>query len=286
MIIISIHLFPHEIKRFRRIVQTFKKSVPYIEDTSQIKMLVTLNTNSKLIDWGTESDDIVCAEFEEICKTIPFAVCWEIKNEPTYLGVNEHRRNSIHTSLLGDTIIFLDTDLYFEERLLAHQINAISLIKTLNEYYVISPQILRLWDATWDCIVNKKYLDKPLDYYKTATPIDHVNVDHGSVGVLPIQTFKWGGGWFNAISANLLKYIGLPESFVGYGPDDTFVMECCKIMKKHNKDIQQYVLSNMIVMEDQEPIESSIKLKNNTLNFREECNKHFLSEISKFTQKL
>ena len=159
MIIISIHLFPHEIKRFRRIVQTFKKSVPYIEDTSQIKMLVTLNTNSKLIDWGTESDDIVCAEFEEMCKAIPFAVCWEIKNEPTYLGVNEHRRNSIHTSLLGDTIIFLDTDLYFEERLLAHQINAISLIKTLNEYYVISPQILRLWDATWDCIVNKKYLD-------------------------------------------------------------------------------------------------------------------------------
>ena len=37
---------------------------------------------------------------------------------------------------------------------------------------------------------------------------------------------------------------------MGYGPDDTFIMECCKHMKHSGADVQQYILTNTIVCED------------------------------------
>tara|TARA_Y100001933_G_scaffold263920_1_gene327377 strand:- start:1814 stop:2674 length:861 start_codon:yes stop_codon:yes gene_type:complete len=286
MIIISIHIFPHEIKRFQGIVETFENSIKYLDDTSDILLDVSLNTNPTLIDWKSETHDNIVNSFKGVCSKISVKSNCNIHNNEMFLGVNEHRRITIKNSNDSDTIIFLDSDLHFDETLLANQLNAVEHVKHINEYYIITPQIIKLWDNTWDCIVNHNFLKKSHDYYKTANAHEIANTNYGPVGLKPNDTFKWGGGWFNAISANLLKYIGIPKSFVGYGPDDTFVMECCKIMKTHNKNIQQYILTNMVVVENRQPIKSSTTLKTNTQDFRANCNKQFATEVSAFRGKL
>ena len=30
-------------------------------------------------------------------------------------------------------------------------------LKVDNDYYVITPQVVRLWDSSWDVIVNEKF---------------------------------------------------------------------------------------------------------------------------------
>ncbi len=52
-------------------------------------------------------------------------------------------------------------DMYFSEHLLAYMIEGAKSIK--NEYFVITPQISKLWDDTWDILVNPLYKDIPYE---------------------------------------------------------------------------------------------------------------------------
>ena len=139
MIIISIHIFPHELKRFERIVETFKRALNYADNTSPISLRATLNINPALIEWGGECPRQTTNKFTGICKKISVTTTTEVKSAQTFLGVNAHSRATINEASVSDTIIFLDSDLYFDERLLAHQLNAISLVQKTNEYFIITP---------------------------------------------------------------------------------------------------------------------------------------------------
>ena len=180
----------------------------------------------------------------------------------------------------------MDCDLYFNCKILAHQINAIEVAKQNSDFFIISPQLVKLWDNTWDCVVNEYYLNKSHDYHKKINPDTISQKNHGDVKLTYCNTFKWGGGWFNAISSNLLKLVGIPDSFKGYGPDDTFVMECCKYMKSKNMNVQQYILKNMVVIEDRFFPTPNSSLRNTNINFRENSNKHFLTELNFFKKKI
>jgi len=54
-----------------------------------------------------------------------------------------------------DVIIYLDCDIIFKPETLALLINGSKTID--NEYYIISPQTPKLWDWTWDVLVNQLY---------------------------------------------------------------------------------------------------------------------------------
>ena len=95
-------------------------------------------------------------------------------------------------------------------------------------------------------------------------------------------------------SANLLKYIDIPDSFGSYGLDDTFVFECAKMMKLYGHKINQYTLDNMLVCEnrryrDLNPYEKFIC--DNTNNdefkqkFRDVASEAYSYEINYFLQK-
>ena len=107
-------------------------------------------------------------------------------------------------------------------------------INVLNEEkidkYFVTPEIVKYWDTTWDCLVNQKFMNKELDYCKTNNPF----IDSGEHGNVSIETVinnvqgqprtKFGAGWFTLLSKPLLDRIPLPESMGAYGPDDTFLM--------------------------------------------------------------
>ena len=47
-------------------------------------------------------------------------------------------------------------------------------MKSTNELYpnsIITPEIVKIWDDTWDCIVNENFIDKKVNYQKTMTHI-------------------------------------------------------------------------------------------------------------------
>ena len=286
MIIISIHIFPHEIKNFQRIVESLKNSIDMLDDTRNIHISASLNMNDMIVDDTKYNKEEVVNMFLNCEKKIQPTTDFKIQTSVEFIGVNEERRTTIRNSHIEDTIIFLDSDLHFDKKLLANQINAIKLIKEINDFYIITPQIVRLWDTTWDCIVNEKYINESFTFHKNINPENIISCNHGKTSVVSCNDFKWGGGWFNAISASLLKLTGIPDSFVGYGPDDTFVMECCKYMKLKKLNVQQYVLKNMVVVEDRLGAGLPATFHKDTPNFRNNCNKHFTDEISIFKRKL
>lgn len=286
--IISIHIFPHEIGGYRRVMNSLANSIKHLDKNTSIEIWSTLNKNPQLISQETPDSELtkISQQFINLNKSSIVNTKFTISTSKTIHGVNEHRRETITGSKSGDNIIFLDCDLHFNERLLSNQISAIYEIRKKTQYYIITPQIIRLWDSTWDCLVHPDYKKCSFDFHKTANAKSLVKLDYGDVSITKNETFKWGGGWFNVISADLLKYIGLPDSFIGYGPDDTFAMKCCQLMKPTNKKVQQYILNNMVVIEDKSPPKSKVKLKTNLPNYREMCTQHFQKEVAHFTRKL
>lgn len=289
MIIISIHCFPHELSGYNRIVQKLNKCILKVNNPENFLIHSSLNINSKLVDWKNqtkEQQQKYCELYENISTNSTIKCENRIVNNFRFLGCNEHRRQTIKKANHSDTIIFLDCDLHFNEDILKHQEHSVDHISKFIDYFIITPNIVRLWDPTWDCIVHPSFLQNKLGMYKEINPNEISNTNYGNISLSPNIRFKWGGGWFNAISARLLKYINIPESFVGYGPDDTFVMQCCRLMRKKNMRVQQYILNNIIVCEDQNVDHSLVSLKHNIPNFRETANKHFKEELDIFYKKL
>jgi len=116
-----------------------------------------------------------------------------------------------------------------------------------------------------------------------------------TIGIKELNGFKFGGGWFNVFSANLLKEIDIPDSLSSYGLDDTFVEEGCRMMKQKGYDIKQYILDNMLVCEnrryrDLNPYVNFITDKTNSDEFkqayRDNANKHYPNELQKLSERL
>ena len=49
MIFISIHLFPHEIKNFQRIVESLNDATHFVKNLEEIILDVSLNINTELL---------------------------------------------------------------------------------------------------------------------------------------------------------------------------------------------------------------------------------------------
>ena len=281
MIILSIHIFPFEFSRFKRLVRGLIDSFEYI-DTTRIMVHLTLNTNESILK-PNDNIKLIETEFSSISHIFPCKTISDTINKHNFLGVNEHRRETIEMASESDYIIFLDSDLYFNKTLLVHHINSVDLLSRRHKYFVITPCTIKLWDNTWNILTHPNYINESHDFYLKANYHNIVNKNYGMISLKKINKFKWGGGWFNCISASLLKKIGIPKTFIGYGPDDTFIMECCKLMKQTGTDVHQYILTNTIVCEDI-PLGSE-SFKKNKPNFREICNQNFSNELLEFNNR-
>jgi hypothetical protein len=293
-IVISIHIFPTELGKYARLVDDLNLAYLEIEsDKHQVQVHTTLNLNNHLINWkeSTLGKSTILAEYQNINGNIhtPHKYC-ETQTDNAFLGVNEHRRESIKRFGDVDSIIFLDSDVYFNTTIFKSHIDTYTMTKNLAEYFIITPQVVKLWDNTWDCIVNQKYLNESFDYHKTINPYEIATDNYGIVSVEKNDGFKWGGGWFNSISPKLLSLIDIPKSFVGYGPDDTYLMACSSVLKQHGRDIQQYILRNEVVAEggiDQDDDTfSTIPMNDMREAFRYNGERLFYEEVQKFKAKL
>ena len=153
--------------------------------------------------------------------------------------------------------------------------------------FTVSPIITNTNDT------NKNYINHipDLDKYYNSDPFKIIVDGMGeSVGLKSIDIFKFGGGWFNLLSTNLLKLTDIPDSFGPYGVDDSYVMICCGILKNKKYDIKQYVLENMIVTENykyrQNPYKNYLTIINKQMEFRKTAESNLNKEIQEFIKRL
>jgi hypothetical protein len=285
---IVIHLLPQEIDWFEWQIKQLKQGSYYLEEDDNVIIDVTFNLN--LIDWKNSQipKQFFIDKFLQIEKLCDWCETYFIVDEENKcLGCNDKRREAIRTTT-SDNILYLDSDLIFKPELLKYMMDSAKVIP--NEYYLISPQIMKLWDDSWDCLVHKNYLDlQPSQEYKNADTYLVISNQSQEISIKPIDRFKFGGGWFNLISTKILKLTDMPDSFGPYGVDDTYVMLCCGIMKQQGYDVQQYVLEGMIVAENLKyrwnPYNSLLYLINKQDGFRKQAESNLNKELEFFINK-
>ena len=298
---IVIHCLPREIDHLERLCNTLRESYYFVENQINIVLDVTLNLNNIFTDW--EQSKIPKEFFIQKFQTIEKFNDWtyenlfDIEDQNKCLGINDKRRNSIRENN-PKNFMYLDTDVYFSMFNLSYLFRAMEQID--NEYYILNSQLLRLWDESWNMISNDRYI--PMGYdSKIWLNYDPFKLDSevfeysSTIGIKELNGFKFGGGWFNVFSSNLLKLIDVPDSLSSYGLDDTFVEEGCRMMKQKGYDIKQYTLDNMLVCENRKyrnlnPYVNFITDKTNSDEFkqgyRDNANKYYPEELRKLSERL
>lgn len=286
---IIVHLMPYEIDWFEWQAKQLKVSSHYLKSDDNITLDITLNLN--FVDWN---DSKIPKEFfiEKFNHCIDTCFDWcdvikDINTDKTCLGCADKRRTSIRTYKDVDAFIYLDADLIFSPLTLKLLLDSAKLVN--NEYFIISPQIPKLWDDSWNVLMNSTYADFPWDNKTFIDPYTVITTVYGNPLLKPISNFKLGGGWFNLISTNLLRLIDLPDSFGSYGPDDTFLMYGAQILKQAGYDVQQWVVENLVVSENHKyRVNSYTNLLVNTNDrnkFREDSDTKLIEEVHKLQNK-
>ena len=248
MIKIVLHSLPNEIDQVSWIVDQLVRSSRFIDPTN-FSLDFTLNVSNEDTNWEKSilSKEFCIKKFNYIFDKSPFINQNKISYDQT--GCNTVRRNAIREEDNTTHIIYLDTDLIFPETILYYLYESITQIT--NEYYLVTPQIFQLWDSSWDVISHPEYRNISREEKQwLKNPYQVFEHQPKDIKLLNSPIIKFGGGWFNMFSKNLLKLIDIPDSLGHYGLDDTYVANASNLLLQKKYDIQQYVLHDIIVKED------------------------------------
>jgi hypothetical protein len=271
-IVISIFALPHEIDELENTLTQLRKASYYLNKTNEWVLDVTMCLADDMVDWKQSS--LPKQFFIDKMLKLSTSVDWCAKYfqiDDNIKGCVSQRKHTLIHQDTADFYIWLDTDIIFDERTLVYFENILPMVSEQTNYSILTPEIVRIWDSTWDCLVNENYVTKSLNYHKTNDPYSDSGIK-GEISLEPVSNsfpnqprFKFAGGWFTCLSGDLLRKVGIPKSFSHYGYEDTFVMWGAeKLMKTTDINIQQYKIKNLVVCEN-------YKYRNNT---------HYISNIS------
>jgi hypothetical protein len=245
--LICIHVMPSEIEMFERLMHQMKRALMYLDNNDDVTLKVTLNLNPELTDW--ENSELKNGYFvnkfamlfngiKNINEVILDTSCW---------GTTQQKRESY--KLDYDQFIFCDTDILFHEHMLKHQLN---ISYQLDGIYIVSPSLAKWWDNSWDELCHSDYLDKPYGY-----GIDTKEVIEGTytqtiseINARQVSKIKFGCGMHTLYSKSFWELVGIPESFGGYGPEDTYAMASSSVAQRVGYDIKQFVIDGVYITED------------------------------------
>jgi hypothetical protein len=293
-IVITSFVMPHELDDLERVLIDLNKASKHISGNNY-EFYISFSVSDYLFDWENSKVDkqFFIDRFNSLKSLTDWAgkSTYQIRDE--IIGALQTKRYAHLECKDATHFIWLDTDICFDERILFYMENAIDVIDNVDKYF-ITPEIVKYWDTTWDCLVNSNYLDKPLDYCKTNNPF----VDCGEVGDVALETVfnnvpgqpqtKFGAGWFTLLSKPLLDRIPLPESMGAYGPDDTFLMWGIEKLNQTGANIHQFKLKNFIVCENyiyrnRNHYDSIVKRIDRKEEFKKQSYSVFQEELNKIS---
>jgi hypothetical protein len=279
--LVCVHVMPNEIDLFDRWMEQYKKALQYLDDTDDVTLMATLNLSPSLTDW--DNSELKQSYFiERFSKAQSVKNINEVISKSGY-GTTAQKRDAI--KLDYNQFIFIDTDIAFPEQSLKYQLEA---SYHLDGKYIVLPQIVKLWDDSWDLAVHNDFINKEYNYHLTHNPELTYNQEITEVGLEQINTFKFGCGMHTLYSKELWDLIGIPESFGGYGSEDTFAMYASNYAVRAGINIKQYILTGLYISENMITNRLTDKVKSvaNKENSRELSYKQFPDELKKFLIKL
>lgn len=239
---VSQYIQPWEIDELERQIHQHIASSYYIKD-HDVMFDVTMNVSDNIIDWEKSKlpKDYFLGKYEYLKTKLGYYFSVEFDTDETIQGAIDKKRS---TALkFQDFVIWLDSDIYFSHLTLPYMIDASS--KLTDEYFILSPQLIKYFDNSWDCLVNEKFIKEGTNNrdYVDLFSFDYLFND-AEVSVVKNEQMKLGAGWFNVIKSSLLRRIPLPDKLGSYGPDDTYLISTCPKV-----GTVQYILKNVVVSE-------------------------------------
>jgi hypothetical protein len=227
-----------------------KKSKYYINDNDRIYIDVTLNLSSYLINWSKSklSKEFFISKFKNFQPLLKDYICkFKIYDgDELYGGLNTtFEATEEHI----DHYMILNPDMYFSENLLAYLIESSKIIK--NEYFIITPQIPKLWDYTWDPLTHPQYQSTLYNNWKDIDVYDvryFLKNNEEPIILTPLDNHKWAG-WMDLYNKKMWETFYSVKEWNGYGAHDWYTMLLTQYAKDNGVDIQQYILENQIVCE-------------------------------------
>lgn len=283
--LVCIHVMPKEIELFERFMTQYKKALYYLDENDNVTIKASLNLNPELVDWENSklTPEYFISKFEKLFDGVPNIN--EIILDDRLMGTTQQKQESI--KLNYDQFIFVDADIIFPEQLLKYQLEA---SYTLNGRYILIPNVIKLGDPSWDIIVHDDFINYPFNQQHSHPPQETINQIIKEVYIQPISEFKFGCGMHTLYSKKFWDLIGIPESFGGYGPEDTFGMYAAALASQFGYEITQYVLKGIYTTEDYinriPSFESKIKVFDRKQEFRNKAESVFGGELSRFKNTL
>ena len=258
-IVATIFCLPYEIDELEVLLHQLRSASYHLSNKVELVLDVTLCLSATMVNWSKSS--IHKKYFEDKFLTISSQTDWCIKYFKTttdILGSTSHRRDSFNTHHeSADHFIWIDTRIVFPEKTLYYLEQSLNTISPTNPYSIVTPELVRMWDSSWDIIVNENFRHKEHNYQQSANPYKDSGI-YGEVVTQKVENklegqprYKFMAGIFTCISTPLLERIGIPTSFGNFGYLDTFIM-CSseKLTQTTDIHVQQFKMKNVVVLEN------------------------------------
>lgn len=245
---LTYHIMPWEIDYALLTFIQLKKSKKFLANDVNVIIDSVLNLSSNLIDWDKSkiSKDFFVNKYYQISSLLSdYTHNTKIYDESKLYGHLDLQRDCIASDI--DYYIGVCPDIYFNDQTLSYLIESTRYIN--EENFVITTQIPKMWDASWDIITNDKFMKHPyeewdkLDVFDIDQITENPNLTSISAG------FKWAG-WFDLYSKRFYEQLApVHENWHGYGAWDFYSMNIAQAYNYNNGDFKQYIINNQLIFE-------------------------------------
>lgn len=248
---IMYHIMPWEIDYALLTFSQLKKSKYFLEDDVDITIYSVLNLSSYLINW--KETKLPKEYFIEKYNTISLLLCDYNHNMKIYDGNELYGHLDLQREIISketDFYIGICPDIYFSEYLLGKLIKHGRKITT--NYFVITPQVSRYMDYSWDCLVHQNFGENNHENWRNIDVFDidnYIHISNEEVHVTPLDEFKWCG-WFDLYNKSFFEEMAkMPDGWHGYGPWDWYSIRVAFNASQDGYDVIGYRLDGEIIME-------------------------------------
>jgi hypothetical protein len=234
------YIQPWEIDNLERQVNQLILSSYYIENSKNIIWDVTMNLS--IVNWESSKIDksFFIEKFKYLQTIVDYYYTAEFDMDDTIQGSGDKKRVCAEKD--QDYSIWLDSDIFFSTQTLPMLIHSTEQIT--EDRYILTPEIVRWWDASWDCIVNEKYINEPHEFRMTFDIYSLESSVDSELSLKRLDQLKFGAGWFTLLTKKVTDEIKIPIEGGPYGVDDTYFMICGTAV-----GIPQYVLQGLTIAE-------------------------------------
>jgi hypothetical protein len=248
---LTIHLMPWEIDNALLTFTQLKKSYYYLPKDVNVTIETVLNLSSKFIDWEESKlpKEFFVTKYNDLSLLLSdYNHIKRIYDKDEIYGFLDLQRESISPEV--DYYIGVCPDFYFSEHLLTLLIESAKIVS--NKYFIITPQIYKRWDHTWDEITDPNYINVPYNNWEDYDVYDirhQIKIKNEDMSLMPIQRSKWAW-WFDLYNKAFYEELcPVHDDWKGYGPWDWYSMMLSEHAKSQGIDFQQYLLKGQTILD-------------------------------------